>query len=102
MNVMLPRIDGSTKVIALGITGRAGRQHSKIMREYGTNIVGGVSPKSEVNDVDGVPVFADSASAVRATGATACVAMVGAMQLLAAIKDAVAARFDVEVRHAFL
>jgi len=91
MNVMLPRIDGSTKVIALGITGRAGRQHSKIMREYGTNIVGGVSPKSEVNDVDGVPVFADSASAVRATGAVACVALVGAMQLLAAIKDAVAA-----------
>ena len=65
MNVMLPRIDGSTKVIVLGITGRAGRQHSKIMREYGTNIVGGVSPKSEVKDVDGVPVFADSASAVR-------------------------------------
>ena len=88
---MLPRIDGNTKVIVLGITGRAGRQHSKIMREYGTNIVGGVSPKSEVKDVDGVPVFADSASAVRATGATTCVAMVGAMQLLAAIKDAVAA-----------
>lgn len=88
---MLPRIDGSTKVIVLGITGRAGRQHRKIMREYGTNIFGGVSPKSEVKDVDGVPVFADSASAVRATGAVACVAMVGAMQLLAAIKDAVAA-----------
>ncbi len=87
---MLPRIDRATRVIVLGITGRAGRQHSKIMREYGTNIVGGVSPKADVKDVDGVPVFADSASAVRATGATACVAMVGAMQLLAAIKDAVA------------
>jgi succinyl-CoA synthetase alpha subunit len=89
--MMLPRIDRQTKVIVLGITGRAGRQHSRIMREYGTNIVGGVSPKSAVNDVDGVPVFADSASAVRATGATACVAMVGAMQLLDAIRDAVAA-----------
>jgi succinyl-CoA synthetase alpha subunit len=89
--MMLPRIDRQTNVIVLGITGRTGRQHSRIMREYGTHIVGGVSPKSDVKEVDGVPVFADSASAVRATGATACVAMVGAMQLLDAIKDAVAA-----------
>lgn len=88
---MLPRIDGNSKVIVQGITGRAGRQHSKIMRDYGTNIVGGVSPKLDVKDVDGVPVFADSVSAVRETGAAACVALVGAMQLLAAIKDAVAA-----------
>jgi succinyl-CoA synthetase alpha subunit len=61
------------------------------MREYGTNIVGGVSPKLEVKDVNGVPVFADCASAVHETGATACVALVGAMQLLSAIEDAVAA-----------
>ncbi len=88
---MLPRIDGNTKVIVLGITGRAGRQHSKIMRDYGSNIVGGVSPKADAKNVDGVPVFADSATAVRETGAEACVALVGAMQLLAAIKDAVAA-----------
>jgi succinyl-CoA synthetase alpha subunit len=88
---MLPRVDCRTKVLVLGITGRTGRQHSRIMREYGTNIVGGVSPRAGVNDVDGVPVFADSTSAVHATGATACVAMVGAMQLLDAIKDAVAA-----------
>ncbi len=88
---MLPRIDGNSKVIVQGISGRAGRQHSKIMRDYGTNIVGGVSPKLDVKDVDGVPVFADSVSAVRETGAAVCVALVGAMQLLAAIKDAVAA-----------
>jgi succinyl-CoA synthetase alpha subunit len=87
----LPRIDGTTPVIVQGITGRAGRQHSRIMRDYGTNIVAGVSPKAEVKDVDGVPVFADSLSAVRATGATTCVALVGAMQLLDAIRDAVAA-----------
>jgi succinyl-CoA synthetase alpha subunit len=88
--MIFPRIDGSTRVIVQGITGRAGRQHSKIMREYGTNIVGGVSPKAEVTEVDGVPVFTDSKSAVLATGAVACVALVGAMQLLDAIKDAVA------------
>mgnify|MGYP003334354824 CR=1 FL=1 len=95
---MLPRIDGLTKVIVLGITGRTGRQHSRIMREYGTNIVGGVSPRAGVNEVDGVPVFADSTSAVRATGATACVAMVGAMQLLDAIKDALKEKRNIEVR----
>lgn len=88
---MLPRIDGGTKVIVTGITGRAGRQHSRIMREYGTNIVGGVSPKAEVKEVDGVPVFVNAVEAVRATGAVACVALVGAMQLLDAVKDAVAA-----------
>ena len=78
-------------VLVQGISGRAGRQHALQMQAAGTNIVGGVSPKAEVKDVDGVPVFADSAAAVRATGAQACVALVGAMQLLAAIEDAVAA-----------
>jgi succinyl-CoA synthetase alpha subunit len=86
-----PRIDGATRVIVQGITGRAGRQHSTIMRAYGTNIVGGVSPNTEVREVNGLPVFADCRAAVSATGATACVALVGAMQLLAAIEDAVAA-----------
>lgn len=88
---MLPRIDRATRVIVQGITGRAGRQHTRLMRDYGTRIVGGVSPKADVKEVDGVPVFADCAAAVRATGAEACVALVGAMQLLAAIEDAAAA-----------
>ncbi len=85
------RIDGGAGVIVQGITGRAGRQHSRIMMDYGTRIVGGVSPRMEVREVNGVPVFADCHAAVSATGATACVALVGAMQLLAAIEDAVAA-----------
>jgi succinyl-CoA synthetase alpha subunit len=71
-----------------GITGRAGRQHAKLMREYGTNVVAGVSPKAGA-DVDGVPVFADCGAAIAATGATASVLFVGAMQLLEAIRDAV-------------
>ncbi|HEV2008745.1 MAG TPA: succinate--CoA ligase subunit alpha [Burkholderiales bacterium] len=86
-----PRIDTTTPVIVQGITGRAGRQHSKIMKDYGTHIVGGVSPRMEVPEVNGVPVFSDCRAAVDATGATACVALVGAMQLLAAIREAVAA-----------
>ena len=83
-----PRIDRKTPVIIQGITGRAGRLHSRLMREYGTNVVAGVSPKSDKRDVDGVPVFPDCRSAVEATGATTCVAFVGAYDLLAAMRDA--------------
>ena len=86
-----PRIDRTTPVIVQGITGRAGRLHSRLMQEYGTNIVGGVSPKMETREVNGIPVFPDCREAVNATGATACVALVGAMQLLGAIEEAVAA-----------
>ena len=85
------RIDRSTRVLVQGITGRAGRQHTKLMREYGTHIVAGVSPKAGASDVDGVPVFSDCGAAVAATGATASVLFVGAMQLLDAIRDAVEA-----------
>lgn len=85
------RIDRNTPVIVQGITGRAGRQHTQLMRQYGTNIVAGVSPKSGSRDVDGIPVFPDCASAVTATGATTCVAFVGAYELLGAMKEAVAA-----------
>ena len=86
-----PRIDRTTPVIVQGITGRAGRLHSRLMREYGTRIVAGVSPKSDKREVDGVPVFADCKAAVEATGATACVAFVGAYDLLAAMQDAIGA-----------
>jgi succinyl-CoA synthetase alpha subunit len=86
-----PRISRTTPVIVQGITGRAGRLHSRLMKGYGANIVGGVSPNMETREVNGIPVFADCGEAVRATGATACVALVGAMQLLGAIEAAIAA-----------
>lgn len=85
-----PRIDRNTPVIIQGITGRAGRLHARLMREYGTHIVGGVSPRSNTRDVDGVPVFPDCKSAVEATGATTCVAFVGAYDLLGAMQEAIA------------
>ena len=82
------RIDRTTAVLVQGITGRAGRQHTKLMREYGTHVVAGVSPKAGATEVDGIPVFANCRAAVAATGATASVLFVGAMQLLDAIRDA--------------
>ena len=86
-----PRITRSTPVIVHGITGRAGQLHSRLMKEYGTNIVGGVSPGARSREINGVPVFATSSEAVAGTGAQASVLLVGAMQLLAAMQDAVAA-----------
>ncbi len=86
-----PRITRHTPVILQGISGRAGRLHSRLMREYGTNLVGGVSPTKEVREINGIPLFADCASAVQATGAKVSVALVGAYDLLDAMRDAVAA-----------
>jgi len=83
-----PRIDRSTRVIVQGITGRTGRLHAALMKRYGTRIVGGVSPSSTARAVDGAPVFADCRQAVVATGATASVLFVGAMQLLSAMQEA--------------
>ncbi|MFN9488163.1 MAG: succinate--CoA ligase subunit alpha [Betaproteobacteria bacterium] len=87
----LPRIDRSTRVILQGISGRAGRLHSRLMKEYGTHLVGGVSPVRDVTEINGIPLFPDCASAVKATGATVSVALVGAYDLLAAMREAVAA-----------
>lgn len=85
------RIDRDTRVVVQGITGRAGRLHSRLMKEYGTNIVAGTSPKMETREVNGIPLFPDCAAAVQATGATACVSLVGATQLLGAMREAIAA-----------
>ncbi len=86
-----PRIDRNTRVILQGISGRAGRLHSRLMKTYGTNLVGGVAPAKDINEINGIPLFPDCASAVKATGATVTVILVGAYDLLAAMREAVAA-----------
>jgi succinyl-CoA synthetase alpha subunit len=50
-------IDGTKRVIVQGITGREGRARTKLMKEYGTNIVGGVTPGRGGQEVEGLPVF---------------------------------------------
>ncbi|MBX8643681.1 MAG: succinate--CoA ligase subunit alpha, partial [Thermoplasmata archaeon] len=61
-------IDGSTKVIVQGITGHQGRFHATSMRDFGTNVVGGVTPGKGGTDVDGIPVFDTVVEAVSSTG----------------------------------
>ena len=62
-------VDGNTKLCVSGITGREGTFHSLRNREYGTQLVGGVTPGKGGQDVDGIPVFNTFHDAVRDTGA---------------------------------
>src|SRR3974390_2410975 len=64
-------VDENTKVIVQGLTGGQGRFHGLRNRDYGTKVVGGVTPGKGGSDVDGVPVFNSVKEAVAATGATA-------------------------------
>ena len=64
-------VDESTKVIVQGLTGGQGRFHGLRNRDYGTKVVGGVTPGKGGTDVDGVPVFDTMEQAVKATGAEA-------------------------------
>ncbi len=50
-------IDQTKRVLVQGITGREGMARTKLMREYGTNVVAGVTPGKGNQEVEGVPVF---------------------------------------------
>ncbi len=71
-------IDQTTRVLVQGITGREGSFHTRAMREYGTNVVAGVTPGKGGQLVDGVPVFDTVEEAVEETGANASIIFVPA------------------------
>ena len=58
-----------TRLCTSGITGREGTFHSLRNREYGTQVVAGVTPGKGGQDVEGIPVFNTFHDAVRDTGA---------------------------------
>jgi len=64
-------VDENTKLIVQGITGKEGSFHAAGCKNYGTNVVGGVTPGKEGQEVEGVPVFNTVKRAVAATGANA-------------------------------
>ena len=64
-------VDENTKVICQGITGKAGTFHTLGCRDYGTKMVGGVTPGKGGQDVEGIPVFDTVEEAVDETGADA-------------------------------
>ena len=69
-------IDETTKVLVQGITGKIGAFHTQEMIEYGTQVVGGVTPGKGGTTVHGRPVFDTVKDAVAATGAEATIVFV--------------------------
>ncbi len=71
-------VDGASRVVVQGVTGREGSFHTQRMLAAGTAVVAGTSPRKAGQTVAGVPVFADVAAAVAATGANVAVQFVPA------------------------
>ncbi|MBA3321380.1 MAG: CoA-binding protein, partial [Pyrinomonadaceae bacterium] len=66
-------VDKNTRLVVQGITGKEGTFHTKQMVEYGTNVVGGVTPGKGGTTHEGIPVFNTVEEAVKEAGATASV-----------------------------
>jgi len=66
-------VDKNTRLLVQGLTGKEGTFHALQMRDYGTNIAGGVTPGKGGTTHEGFPVFNTVADAVKKTGANASV-----------------------------
>ncbi len=69
-------VDETTRLCVSGITGREGTFHALNNRRYGTQVVSGVTPGKEGQDVEGIPVFNTFRGAVEATGANTAMVFV--------------------------
>ncbi len=86
-------LDRSSKVIVQGITGSEGTKHTRRMVASGTQVVGGVNPRKAGSDVDGIPVYAGVAEAMKETGADVTVIFVPP----AFARDAVVEAIDAQI-----
>ena len=82
-------VDEQTKLVVSGLTGREGSFHGLRNREYGTDLVAGVTPGKGGQEVDGVPVFDSIAEAVADRGANTSMIFVPARFAAAAIEEAI-------------
>jgi succinyl-CoA synthetase alpha subunit len=109
-------VDGSTRALVQGITGRQGAFHARLMRASGTRIVAGVAPGkrgARVPGLEDVPVFESVAQAREATGATASIAFLpplaaagglieaieAGLELVVSVTDGIPAHDMMRVRH---
>ncbi|MDE0793160.1 MAG: succinate--CoA ligase subunit alpha [SAR324 cluster bacterium] len=69
-------INNNTKLLIQGITGSQGMLHTRGCREYGTNVVAGVTPGKGGQDFEGIPIYNTVQEAVRVTGANASMILV--------------------------
>ncbi len=82
-------VDKDTKLVVSGLTGREGTFHGMRNREYGTDLVAGVTPGKGGQDVEGVPVFDTIAESVSSAGANTSMVFVPARFAAAAIDEAI-------------
>jgi succinyl-CoA synthetase alpha subunit len=90
-------VDKSTRLIVQGLTGREGAFHAKGCAEYGTNVVGGVTPGKGGTTHEGLPVFNSVQEAVDKTGADATVIFVPPPFAADAIMEAADAEIELIV-----
>jgi succinyl-CoA synthetase alpha subunit len=76
-------------VLTQGITGATGQLHTRLCREYGSQMVAGVTPGRGGSDFEGIPIFDTVTQAVRATGANASVIYVPPAGAADAILEAI-------------
>jgi len=90
-------VDKNTKVIVQGMTGKAGWFHTSTCIEYGTQVVGGVSPGKGGTEKEGIPIFNTVSEAKDATGANATMIFVPPPFSADAVLEAVDAELDIAV-----
>jgi succinyl-CoA synthetase alpha subunit len=87
-------VDNDTRLVVQGITGREGTFHATRNRDYGTNVVAGVTPGKGGQDVNGIPVFDAVREAVEEAGANTAMVFVPARFAADAIYEAVDAGIE--------
>jgi succinyl-CoA synthetase alpha subunit len=90
-------VDKSTKVIVQGLTGREGTFHARTCAEYGTKIVGGVTPGKGGTTHEGWPIFNSVQEAVDKTGANASLIFVPPPAAADAVMEAADAEIELIV-----
>ena len=90
-------IDKNTKLLVQGITGSQGMLHTRGCIDYGTNVVGGVTPGKGGQDFEGVPIFNSVLEAVKATDANASMILVPPAFAADAIMEAAASEIPLIV-----
>jgi len=91
----VPRfIDKDTRVLVQGITGSQGSFHTRLMKEYGTNVVAGTVPGRGGQTVEGVPVYDTVVEAQESHGVDASIVFVPAPHALDAALESVEAGLD--------
>ncbi|MBI4211175.1 MAG: succinate--CoA ligase subunit alpha [Deltaproteobacteria bacterium] len=90
-------VDKNTKLIVQGITGSHGKFHALGCRDYGTNVVGGVTPGKGGQNVEGIPVFNSVFEAREKIGANATMIFVPAKFAAEAVREAMAVGIELIV-----